>query len=172
MVGLDLQRADLSGLNLSGVNFTNANLRAVDFSNTNLTGAIIVRADLSRANLHMADFTDADLSATDMSMSYGKATLFQNTRMWGSVMRHVMYKNAIFYGADLFAADIAGSNLIGARFDDCKNTDRMYNKEHAHFYWWMNPMGGKPSYVEKPGWYKLERSILGGLSFEENSNRI
>ena len=125
------------------------------------------KCDFSRANLHMADFSGADLSGSDMSMSYGKAASFRNATMWVVAMRRVMFKNAFFLGTDLTGSDFVGADLLGARFDEAI-TEGVRNLDRAVFYWYLSPYGGKPSYDPRPGWQRLDRSILGGISIQEN----
>lgn len=64
--GVDLERADLRGVNLSNANLNGADLTQANLSNANLSGANLTDADLkeanlTRANLRNANFTSADL---------------------------------------------------------------------------------------------------------------
>lgn len=64
--GVDLEKADLRGVNLSNANLNGADLAQANLSNANLSGANLTSADLkaanlTRANLRNANFTSADL---------------------------------------------------------------------------------------------------------------
>ena len=170
MVGGDFELMDLSGMDLSGCNFTNANMRSIKAIKTNFTGCTMVKTDLSGAILRLADFTDADLSGADMTLTYAKAALFRNTRMWNTIIRHAVWKNALVIDADMTGADILCTLLMGARFDGTKLLD-VRNADRAIYHWWMSPWGGPPSYDPIPGWTKLNESIPGGQSFQENAAR-
>jgi len=170
LVGGNLELMDLSGKDLSGMNLTNANLRSVKAVGTNFTGCKLVKADLSGAVLRLANFTDADLSGADMTLSYAKAALFLRTRMWNTIIRHAIWKNALVIDADMTGADILCTLLMGARFDGTKFLD-IRNADRAIYHWWMSPWGGPPSYDPIPGWFKLDESIHGGQSYQENAAR-
>jgi uncharacterized protein YjbI with pentapeptide repeats len=170
MIGHDLEQADLSGMDLSGACLANSNLRSAKCIETNFTGADLRKADLSGAVLRLANFTDADLSGADMSMSYAKAALFLRTRMWNTIVRHGIWKNALIIDADCTGMDVVGSLLMGARWDGTKTLD-MRNTDKAFYQWWMSPWGGPPSYDPIPGWTLLDESVAGGMSFRENAAR-
>ena len=163
-------QADFRGRNLRGVNFTNSNFRGADLTKADLRGAIFISADLSRASLHLADCTGADFSMADMSMSYAKACNFTGARMWGAAIRHSMHKNAFYMDADLTDADFVGTNLLGARFDGATLVD-VKNMDLAFFTWYVYPGRGPPSYFPVPGYGKLQQSITGGMTFQENAAR-
>jgi hypothetical protein len=129
-----------------------------------------VRADLSRANLHMADLSYADVSGVDFTGAYMKSVLFWKTTAWVCQMRRITAKNALFLYSDLSGSDFNGAELLGAKFDGtltygCRNMDR------AQYVWWYSPWGGPPSMNPRPGWPKMEESVLGSTSFQENSAR-
>ena len=170
LVGADFEQMDLSGKDLSGCNFTNSNFRSVKAIGTNFTGCTLIKCDFSGAVLRLADFTDADLSGADMTLSYAKAALFLRTRMWNTIIRHAVWKNALCIDADMTGADILCTLLMGARFDGTKLLD-IRNADRAIYHWWMSPWGGPPSYDPIPGWTKLDESIPGGQSFRENAAR-
>jgi len=170
LIGADFSRMDLSGMDLSGTTLINCNFRGTECRETKFIGADLRKADFSRANLHLADFTDADLSGADMSMSYAKAALFLRTRMWNTIIRHAIWKNALIIDADMTGADVVCTLLMGARFDGTKLTD-LRNADRAIYGWWMSPWGGPPSYDPIPGWQWLDESIPGGMSFQENAAR-
>jgi len=171
LVGANLERADLRGLNLSGANLTNANLRGADLTGANLSGAILLKADLSRANVQRCDFSGADLSAADLTMCYARVANFCGARMWNTYMRYGIFKNAYFVGADMRGADFVNSMFLGAKFDDA-NIWGIQNAERAIFTWWISPYGsGKISYSPIPGWIRMDRSNTGSISVQENASR-
>ncbi len=171
LVGANLERYDLRGMNLKGVNLTAANLRAADLSGANLEGAILVKADLSRACLKKTNLQHADLTTADLTGSYGRATNFSHAVMWNSYIRRVTYKNCWFVGTDLQGADLLGSEFLGSRFDDAI-LEGIHNADRAIYSWWLSPMGfNKINFEPIPGWKRLDFSVTGDESFQENSVR-
>ena len=168
MINQDREGADLSGLDLSGACMAGSNFRSAICVGTNFSGCDLRKADFSSANLKLANFTDADLSGADMSMSYAKAALFLRARMWNTIVRHAIWKNALIIDADCTGMDVVGSLLMGARWDGTRTLD-MRNTDRAIYQWWMSPWGGPPSYDPIPGWTKLDESIMGGISYQENA---
>jgi hypothetical protein len=128
------------------------------------------KADLSSAVLRLANFTDANLSGADMSMTYAKATLFLRTDMRNTIIRHAIWKNALIIDSNMTAADVVGTLLMGARFDGTDTRD-IRNADKAFYAWWLNPWGGPPSYDPIPHWARLDHSIPGGESYQENAAR-
>jgi uncharacterized protein YjbI with pentapeptide repeats len=180
---VDMSEVDLRGADLTNCNFdrakltggiykdcifTNSSFRGADMDECDFTNAIMKKCDFSRANMRMSDFTDADLSGSDMTMSYGRSILFLRTRMWACAMRRVTYKNGFFIETDLQKSDFVGADLLGCRFDGANTLD-VRNMDRATFFWYLNPYGGKPSYDPRPGWAKLDKSVLGGITFRENA---
>ena len=171
LVGANLERADLRGVDLRGANLTNANLRGADLSRADLRGAILIKADLSRSCLHLTDFEGADLTQADLTMSYGRRVNFSYARMWLVYLRHASMKNALFIEAELQGADFVGTLFLGAKFDGA-NIDRIKNADLAFYSWWYNPLGAqKMSYKPIPGWFRLDESVMGGTSVQENASR-
>lgn len=173
LVGKNLERGDLRGLDLRGVNLTNANLRAADLTGADLRWAILIQADLSRANLTRTDFRYADLTDADLTGCYGRATNFQHARLWTSYMRYAQFKNAIFVDADLTGVDFLCSLLLGAKFNGAK-LDGVRNTNRAIFTWWYAPFQGGPRkvvYDPIPGYHRLDESVTGDFTIRENSAR-
>lgn len=171
LVGGNLERYDLRGMNLEGVNLTGANLRGADLSNANLERAILVKADLSRACLKKTNLKHADLTCADLTGSYGRVTNFSNARMWNAYIRRVTFKNCWFVNTDLQGADMLCGEFLGSRFDGA-NLDGAKNADRAIFSWWMSPLGFcKVNYDPIPGWRRLDFSVTGDESFQENSAR-
>ena len=171
LVGANLERADMRGVDLRGANLTNANLRGADLSRADFRGAILIKADLSRANLQLTNFEGADLTSADLTGSYGRRTNFSHARMWLVYLRRATMKNALFLCTDLRGADFVGTEFLGARFDGA-NIDRVKNADMAVYCWWWNPLGmQKISYKPIPGWKRMDESVLGGQTVQENASR-
>lgn len=170
LIGANLERADLRGKYLRNANFTNANLRGADLTKADLRGAVFARADLSRACLYGADCEGADFSAADMSMSYLRAVNFSKAVLWNTTLRRCYAKNAIFFDADLRSANVAFTDFLGSRFNGAK-LDGIRNAETATFYWYWPPGGGPIEYKWRPGLVRLDGSITGGISLQENAAR-
>jgi len=171
LVGANLERADMRGLDLRGVNLTNANLRGADLSRCNLDGATMIATDLSRANLYQATLRGADLSRADMTGAYCRGTDFTGATMWKTYLRYGQYKSAIFVDADMTAADFVHSMFLGARFDGAILED-VKNADMATYVWYVDPIGfNRISYNPQPGWIILNESVLGDISVQENASR-
>jgi len=173
LVGKNLERADLRGLDLRGVNLTSANLRLADLSRADLRYATLIQTDLSNAVLHLTDFRYADLTDADLTGVYARAVNFQHARLWTSYLRFAQFKNAIFCDADLTGADFLCSLLLGARFDGAK-LDGVKNTNRAIFTWWYAPLHGGPRkivYDPIPGYIRMDESVTGDFTIRENSAR-
>lgn len=170
LVGANLERADLRGKKLRGVNLTAANLRAADLSFCDLRDATIISADFSRANLYHTNFAGADLTGSDFTMSYGKGTNFHKAVAHCCIFRNVIYKNALFIDTDLRKSDFFHAMLLGTRFNGAV-LDRVRNMRTANFEWWLSPWGGPQSYDPRPGWLKIDSSMMGNISLQENTTK-
>jgi len=171
LVGADLERSDLRGLDLRGANLTNANLRAADLSRCDLRGATLVKADLSRGCLHLTNFEGANLTSADLTMSYGRAANFSRATCCLVSFRYAQLKNAWFIETDLYGADFVNALLLGTKFDGA-DLDGVKNMDRAIFTWWWSPIGtNKISYEPIPGWIRLDESITGDHSVRENASR-
>lgn len=168
LVGANLERADLRGKKLRGINLTAANLRGADLSFCDLRDATIIQADFSRACLYKTNFAGADLSGSDLSMSYGKGTNFHKAVAHSCQFRNVVYKNALFIDTDLRKSDFFHAELLGSRFNGAL-LDRVRNMHTAQFEWWLSPWGGPQSYDPRPGWLKIDSSLMGNISLQENA---
>jgi len=166
--GRNYERADLRGKDLSGVNFTCGNFRGADLSGSDLRRALFICADLSRACLHNCNAEGADFSGADMTGSYLKAVDFTRAKMWHTCLKGAIAKNAKFFEADLTGADIARAEMLGARFDGALLSG-LRNVDKAIFRWFINPLGGKPCYDPFPGAFVITESLLGRVSYQENS---
>lgn len=169
LVGAYLDRADLRGLDLSNINLSGASLRGADLSNANLSGSILIKADLSRACLYRATFENAWMDAADLNMSYGKATSFKDASMRCCSFRGASYKNSFFWGTDLTGSDFRGFFGLGTAFDDAILYGCV-NLHHALFYWYRHKkIPGPPVYEPRRGYFKIGRSYLENMTFQENA---
>lgn len=124
LIGLNLQRADLSNTNLSNAQLVKANLREAILRGTNLQGANLKEAQLIEADLEGADLTDANLEHTFLSGAIlNGATLVRAkiaTSLWGASLMNANLQDADLSGAELFKTNLTGANLQGAKFEDAK----------------------------------------------------
>jgi len=169
LVGNNLERADLRGKKLQGANFTAANLRGADLSGADLRGCKFISADLSRTCLYRTNLSYADLSGADLSMAYMKGTKLYKAVCQATLFRNIIAKNALFIYTDLRKSDFFHAELLGSRFNGAL-LDRVRNMDTAQFEWWLSPWGGPQSYEPRPGWLKIDRSMLGNISLQENAS--
>lgn len=66
---INLQQADLSGLNLAKIHLIEANLQGANLTNTCLSGAKLIAADLSYTNLTHTDLSNAKLMGANLQNS-------------------------------------------------------------------------------------------------------
>jgi serine/threonine-protein kinase len=105
LIGLNLQKAELSGgifhqAKLAKVNFHGANLSNADFGRASLNRANLRDANLGRAYLSYADLEGADLRGADLSYAY---------------LNHANLKGANLCGANLTNAKITEEQLALAK---------------------------------------------------------
>ena len=171
MVGVNLERADMRGMELQGINLTNSNLRGADLSGADLTGAICVKADFSRACLYNTNLTDAIMTSADLSGAYGRGANFTRARLWLAYLRHAQFKNAYFIDADMRGSNWVGSLFLGSKFDGAR-VEGVQNADKAFYTWWYSPISpNKLSYEPVPGWIRVDQSVLGNISVRENAAR-
>ena len=143
--GINLVRADLSGLSLARTDLAEANLRMADLTRVdlrearlngsflsgailneaNLTGANLVEASLIGAIMKGADLSGADLSGADLTGASLEDSQLQGAFLVGTFLNETDLKNANLSGAYIRMAQMAGSNLTGAQLEgaDLSNTD-------------------------------------------------
>ena len=143
LVGADLQKMELPGINLEGANLSRVNLSLANLSEANLSATMLHRADLSGANLSRSrltstdlrgvDFRGANLTGADLSDSYlgmEKADRSAFRAPGGTVLRQELranLSNALLPDAKLRAsiligADLSGANLQGADLTEANLT--------------------------------------------------
>ena len=112
---MDLNRADLSGLDLTGANFRSTTLREAQFVESELSGANFTKADLTGANLN-----DAILAGTILYAALlHKADLTGAFLRWADLSRAVA-THANFTGADLRRTHLARTNFEAANLTGVK----------------------------------------------------
>jgi len=143
--GVNLVRADLSGLSLARTDLAEANLRMADLTRAdlrearltgcflsgailneaNLTGASLVEASLIGALMKGADLSSADLSGADLTGASLEGAQLRGAFLVGTFLNETDLKNANLSGAYIRMAQMAGSNLSGAQLEsaDLSNTD-------------------------------------------------
>jgi hypothetical protein len=69
-------------------------------------------------------------------------------------------------GANLFQADFLGARWNGANVENVSNADWAV-------FWWYIPEGwkGRIEYRPRPGLVRIDRSVMGGYSYQENAAR-
>jgi len=97
-----------------------------------------------------------------------KGANFHNAICNSTIFRNVIAKNALFINTDLRKSDFFHAELLGARFNGAL-LDRVRNMHTAQFEWWLSPWGGPQSYEPRPGWLRIDRSMMGNISLQENA---
>jgi uncharacterized protein YjbI with pentapeptide repeats len=97
--GLDLTKAELSGVNLSGADLSQANLSLARLNQADLSGANLSQANLSgailqRANLSQANLTGADLSWADMGFANLMDANLTDANMQNTILIRARLKGA------------------------------------------------------------------------------
>jgi uncharacterized protein YjbI with pentapeptide repeats len=118
--GLDLQDAELAGLNLSSADLAGAILTDAILTDADLTSAYLNDAELADpanltdADLHFANLTGAYLTGVDFrSADLSFAQLF-DACLDGANLQGANLEGADLRGADLGAAIVTGAQLTGA----------------------------------------------------------
>ena len=112
----NLARADLTGADLTGADLTGAGLKGADLTGAHLTGAILRGVDLTRANL-----TRANLATEGLFGRAARAGLLGADLTYAN-LTGANLKGANLSGANLPAADLTGADLTGAIFKDADLT--------------------------------------------------
>jgi uncharacterized protein YjbI with pentapeptide repeats len=87
LAGLDLQDANLSGLDLSGANLQGTNLRDASLQGANLQGANLRDAGLQGANLQNADLQNADLQGAMLKWAKLQGAKLQGANLQGAMLK-------------------------------------------------------------------------------------
>lgn len=107
--GIDLNRADLFGVDLRESDLSKADLRGSDLRETNL-----VEADLRGANLSGVDLSEANLYGAELSGAYFGGTDLRGTNLNNTYLNRAYLAGANLAGANLIGAELIGANLNGA----------------------------------------------------------
>jgi uncharacterized protein YjbI with pentapeptide repeats len=128
--GANLRFSSLNGANLTGANLQNTQLSFSDLSNTQLPGANLsnsesmmakfiganaTRANLSNAILRIPDFTGADFTGADFT-----GANLQRLNRSQNQLNGANFTGANFTGANLTKANFTGADLTGAQFQGSK----------------------------------------------------
>jgi len=128
---IDLQGAQLDGLDLSGcyleqVNFTGASLKGATLSQAILARSVLTDADLSGADLqranigavsaHRANFTGADLQGAKLSRGDFTAANFTGANLENVESLEIIIAEAVFDQARLLRMKFIERQVAGARF--------------------------------------------------------
>ena len=110
----DLRRASLAGANLHGANLQGANLADADLIGANLTDVDLAVADLTGADLIEADLSGADLSSAEMVGAIMFRANLPEADLSDTNLTNADLNEATLPGADLTGADLIGADLWGA----------------------------------------------------------
>src|SRR5260221_1849855 len=140
---IDLNRADLSGVqlykpwlnevNLQETDLSEANLSKADLYEAHLVGSILHdvnlrEADLRRADLHRAELEGANLSEADLSEADLQRTNLDYADLRGATMRAANLSEAHLRKANLQGAILLGANLHRAKLADADLSEAtLYN---------------------------------------------
>lgn len=120
---LDLQGAQLSGVELTGTKLgdaylVNADLMFARLDRADLTGAHLQWADCRQASFEQADLSNAELSDADFSGAQAHKCKFRGAtmpaKMLDTILEEADMTNARFPNTDLTGAKLRDSNLTGA----------------------------------------------------------
>ena len=114
--GVDLENADLSGLDFSGeslnganlknANLTNTDLSGVDLRDANLSGANLTGANIMNADAFNATFTRAQLVDANLRSLEAEYAHFNNANLRRADLSYGNFEHAHFIGTDLTGADL------------------------------------------------------------------
>lgn len=120
---LDLHGADLAGAcldyaNLDGCILTSAYLHYCMFNEASLVGLHASLSMMTGIVAHRARFDGADLSGADLLNADLKESSFRNANLEGIGLINGWADRTDFRGANLAKADLAGTSLATAIFDE------------------------------------------------------
>ncbi len=123
---IDLELADLSGMNLEGVNFTDAVLNGANLScaclkraqmvRATLIGANLANADLEHANLTNADLFRANLAFSNLEQAMLPYARLRKANLSAANLSRVHAEDASFFSADLSYTSLKGAILSFSDF--------------------------------------------------------
>jgi len=118
LVGVDLSRADLSGLKL---------INNPDFQHAIFLGADLSGADLEQGNFWGADLRDANLAGADLraaNLAYADLT---NADLRQANLRHVKLEYANLWETQFEGADLTDATFEFAKIDQIANLQKGLN---------------------------------------------
>lgn len=118
---LNLDGADLQGMDLSGVIFCKASLNG-----TNFRGATLRETNFREAELKRADFSGAHIKNANFADANVRETVFESAEIAGADFTGAKLNWADFKNANCESTNFAGTNLSHARFENA-------NCRHAYF---------------------------------------
>ena len=118
---LNLDGADLQGMDLSGVIFCKASLNG-----TNFRGAILRETNSRESELKRANFSGAHIKNANFADANVYETVFENAEIAGADFTGAKLNWADFKNANCESTNFAGTNLSHARFENA-------NCRHAYF---------------------------------------
>ena len=118
---LNLDSADLQGMDLSGVNFCKASLNGTNFSGATLRETNFIEAELKGANFSGAHIKNANFADANVC-----ETVFENAEIAGADFTGAKLNWADLKNANCEHTNFAGANLSHARFENA-------NCRHAYF---------------------------------------
>jgi hypothetical protein len=115
---VDLIKANLVGITLDKAELTRAKLTEANFSRASLIGTYLTKADLSHANLNganliKANLIGANLTAVELSNACLAEAYLNETNLSGANLSGVNLE-----GASLYRANLSGANLRGAYYNE------------------------------------------------------
>ena len=130
LLGVQLQGVDLSGAQLQGVNLPvaqleGANLSEAQLQNANLWSAYLQGAALSRAKLQSTNLLMAHLQGAFLSDTQWQGAILSGAQLQGAILSRAQLQSADLSGAQLQGADLLGAQLQGANliYADLKYAD-------------------------------------------------
>jgi uncharacterized protein YjbI with pentapeptide repeats len=108
---IELDRADLRGVDLSIAALTGVDLSGVDLSNSDLSNSDLSSVDLSAAYLSDVDLSNAYLNNTDLSDAIMSDANLSDAKVLAADLHHTNLIGADLSGADLFEANLSDASL-------------------------------------------------------------
>jgi uncharacterized protein YjbI with pentapeptide repeats len=129
---IDLENAELDGINLRDADLHNANLRNIKLRDsylrhTNFSLSDLRGANLSDSYLDGANFSNANLGNANLSSAELIGAFLMNADLSGANLRYADFSHSILHsanltGVDLRNADLTAASLIEARFEKANLT--------------------------------------------------
>ena len=111
--GVNLEYANLTGVNLARADLSGAHLRSINLATAKLTGTTLVGADLGLAVLTSANLVEARLEDVHLGMANVIGAELSRASLAKSNLEF-----AKFTGAGLYGADLTDANLTWTYFDE------------------------------------------------------